>query len=190
MHRRLLFASLSCLLLSLPAFADQPLVKLETNVGSIVIELNPEQAPDTVANFLQYVDDGFYNGTIFHRVIDGFMIQGGGFTESMTQKSTRRPIRNEASNGLKNYRFSIAMARTQEPHSATSQFFINTGDNRNLDHTTPTATGWGYTVFGEVVDGTSIVEKISTTQTGAKEQFPSNVPIESIVINTASQVTQ
>ena len=189
MHLRLLLASLSCLLLAVPAFAGQPVVKLGTSAGDIVIQLNSERAPNTVANFLQYVDDGFYDGTIFHRIIDGFMIQGGGFTEQLQQKSTRSPIRNEATNGLKNYRFSVAMARTNQPHSASSQFFINTEDNRNLDHTSPTPNGWGYTVFGKVIEGTLVVEKISTVQTGPKGPFPRDVPIENIVINSASRVT-
>ncbi len=188
MRLRLFVTSFFSLLLSVPAFADQPVVELNTNVGSILIELNSKQAPNTVANFLQYVDDGYYNGTIFHRVIDGFMIQGGGFTEQLKRKSTRSPIRNEATNGLKNYRFSIAMARTQQPHSATSQFFINTEDNKNLDHTAPMPGGWGYAVFGKVIDGTSVVEEISTVETGKKGPFSRDVPIENIVINSASRV--
>lgn len=189
MRLRLLLASLSCLFLSVAAFADQPVVKLETSAGDIVIRLNSERAPNTVANFLQYVDEGYYNGTIFHRVIDGFMIQGGGFTEQLNRKPTRSPIRNEATNGLKNYRFSVAMARTNQPHSATSQFFINTEDNRNLDHTSPTPSGWGYTVFGKVIEGSSVIEEISTVITGPKGPFPRNVPIENIVIKNASRMT-
>jgi peptidyl-prolyl cis-trans isomerase B (cyclophilin B) len=189
MHLRLLLTSLFCLLLSVPVIADQPVVKLETSAGDIIIRLNSERAPKTVANFLQYVDEGFYDGTIFHRVIEGFMIQAGGFTEQLQRKPIRSPIRNEATNGLKNYRFSIAMARTNQPHSASSQFFINTEDNRNLDHTSPTPSGWGYTVFGKVIEGTSVVEKISTVQTGPKGSFPRDVPIDNVVIKSASRVT-
>lgn len=189
MRLRILLAGLFCLLFSAFASADQPIVKLDTSAGSILIQLNPEKAPGTVANFLQYVDDGFYDGTVFHRVIDGFMIQGGGFTEQFEKKTVRAAIRNEAGNGLKNYRYSIAMARTNQPHSATSQFFINTEDNRSLDHTAPMGGGWGYTVFGKVVEGNSVVDEISTVQTGSKGPFPRDAPTSNIVIVHASRVT-
>jgi cyclophilin family peptidyl-prolyl cis-trans isomerase len=189
MRLRLLLAGLSCLLFSAPTLADQPIVKLETSLGTILIQLNAEKAPDTVANFLQYVDDGFYDGTVFHRVIDGFMIQGGGFTEQFEKKPVRASIRNEAANGLKNYRYSIAMARTNQPHSANSQFFINSEDNRRLDHTAPTPSGWGYTVFGKVVEGSSVVDDIGTVETGSKGPFPRDAPTSNIVILHASRVT-
>ncbi len=162
--------------------ADHPRVKIDTNLGSIVVELHPEKAPKTVENFLQYVRDGFYDGTIFHRVIDGFMIQGGGFTPNFERKETRAPIINEADNGLKNTRGTIAMARTMDPHSATAQFFINVKDNPFLDHTGKTPRGWGYAVFGKVVEGMDVVDRIRKVRTGPGGMFPKDVPQEPVII--------
>ncbi|HEB67645.1 MAG TPA: peptidyl-prolyl cis-trans isomerase [Gammaproteobacteria bacterium] len=162
--------------------ADHPRVKIDTNLGSFVVELYPEKAPKTVENFLQYVRDGFYNGTIFHRVIDGFMIQGGGFTADFERKETRAPIINEADNGLKNTRGTIAMARTMDPHSATAQFFINVKDNPFLDHTAKTPRGWGYAVFGKVVEGMDVVDRIRKVRTGPGGMFPKDVPQEPVII--------
>ena len=162
-----------------------PQVVLETSKGKIVIALYPEKAPATVENFLAYANSGFYNNTVFHRVIDGFMIQGGGFTSGMTQKPTRPPIQNEADNGLKNETGAIAMARTGNPHSATSQFFINTIDNPFLNHMGKTPEGWGYTVFGKVIEGMDVVDAISKTPTAASGYFQ-NVPVEPVLILKAS----
>ena len=162
-------------------------VKLQTNHGDIVIELNAEKAPKTTANFLEYVRDGFYDGTVFHRVINNFMIQGGGFEAGMKQKKTGQPVENEANNGLKNDRYTIAMARTSDPHSATAQFFINVADNDFLNHTAPTTNGWGYTVFGKVVEGTETVDKIKGVKTGSRG-FHQDVPAEDVVIEKASVV--
>jgi peptidyl-prolyl cis-trans isomerase B (cyclophilin B) len=161
------------------------MITLHTNYGDISIELNFEAAPVTAANFQQYVDDGFYEGTIFHRVIDGFMIQGGGFDADMQQKQTREPIINEADNGLSNISYSIAMARTMDPDSASSQFFINVNDNVSLNHTAKTTQGWGYCVFGQVVDGTDVVDKIKAVPTGLNG-FHQNVPSETITIERVS----
>ncbi|HQC71564.1 MAG TPA: peptidylprolyl isomerase [Candidatus Competibacteraceae bacterium] len=144
----------------------EPQVRIDTSLGPITVELNAEQAPNTVANFLAYAKSGFYNGTLFHRVIDGFMIQGGGFSSDFQEKPTQAPIRNEADNGLKNRRGSIAMARTSDPHSATAQFFINVKDNPALDYRAATPQGWGYTVFGQVIDGMATVDKIRQVATG------------------------
>lgn len=163
------------------------MVRFETNFGDIVIDLNTEKAPITVANFLSYVDDGFYDGTIFHRVIKGFMIQGGGFDESMSQKSTKATIENEANNGLKNDHYTIAMARTSAPHSATAQFFINGNNNDFLNHTAPTSSGWGYCVFGKVVEGMDVVDKIIQVKTGNKNGHQ-DVPVENVVIKKASRI--
>lgn len=160
------------------------MVKLHTNLGEIVIELDAEKAPITVANFLQYVESGFYNNTIFHRVIDGFMIQGGGFEPSMSQKPTQPSIKNEANNGLQNKKYTIAMARTPNPDSASSQFFINTADNDFLNFTAPTAQGWGYCVFGKVTSGTEIVDKIGKVKTGSRSGHQ-DVPQENVVIERA-----
>jgi peptidyl-prolyl cis-trans isomerase B (cyclophilin B) len=159
-------------------------VKLHTNLGEIVIELDAEKAPITVANFLQYVESDFYNNTIFHRVIDGFMIQGGGFEPSMSQKPTQPSIKNEANNGLQNKKYTIAMARTPNPDSASSQFFINTADNDFLNFTAPTAQGWGYCVFGKVTSGTEIVDKIGKVKTGSRSGHQ-DVPQENVVIERA-----
>lgn len=163
--------------------AEAPQVRLSTNQGDMVIELEPDRAPVTVENFLKYVEDGFYAGTIFHRVIEGFMIQGGGFDETFRRKATRSAIPNEANNGIRNQRYTISMARTNSPHSATAQFFINTEDNRNLDHTEPSARGWGYAVFGRVVEGQEIVDKISQMPTGPGGPFSRDAPREKVVIN-------
>src|SRR5690554_1895880 len=164
-----------------------PRVKLQTSHGDMVIQLDAEKAPKTVENFVGYVNDGFYNGTIFHRVIPGFMIQGGGFDQDFNQKPTREPIANEADNGLKNNRYTIAMARTNDPHSATAQFFINVADNDFLNHTAPNPNGWGYAVFGEVVEGTDVADKIVGVKTGNRG-FHQDVPVENVVIETATIV--
>ena len=160
------------------------MVKLHTSVGVIGLELDAKAAPATVANFLQYVKSGFYNKTVFHRVIDGFMIQGGGFEPGMKQKPTGDPIDNEANNGLKNEKGTLAMARTNDPHSATAQFFINVGDNEFLNHSSPSPQGWGYAVFGKVVDGLDIVDKIRKVKTGSKG-FHQDVPVDDVVIEKA-----
>jgi len=160
------------------------MVELHTNHGVIKLELNAEKAPKTVANFLNYVKNGHYDGTVFHRVIDGFMIQGGGFEAGMKQKPTEAPIENEANNGLKNERGSIAMARTNDPHSASAQFFINVADNDFLNHSSPTPQGWGYAVFGKVVEGLDVVDKIKSVKTGSKG-FHQDVPVDDVVIEKA-----
>lgn len=157
-------------------------VEITTNLGKIVLALDPVKAPKTVENFLHYVKDGFYSGTIFHRVIPGFMIQGGGFTPNFRQKATDTPVINEANNGLHNLRGTIAMARTSNPNSATSQFFINVADNRFLDYTAPTIQGAGYAVFGHVTRGMAVVDKIAHTQTGSGGPFPQDVPQQTVVI--------
>ncbi len=164
--------------------SQNPRVLLQTSKGDITIELNAEKAPITVANFLQYVDDKHYDGTVFHRVISGFMVQGGGFDDRYKQKATRAPIQNEARNGLKNERGSIAMARTSDPHSASTQFFINHRDNANLDY--PSFDGWGYAVFGRVIEGMDVVDTIASTPTGAIAPFGSDVPTSPIVIKSAT----
>lgn len=161
-----------------------PVVVMDTSLGSITIELDAAKAPITVANFLKYVDDGFYAGTVFHRVIKTFMIQGGGFEPGMKEKETRAKIQNEAKNGLKNKRGTIAMARTNAPHSAGAQFFINVVDNAMLDH--PRGTGWGYCVFGKVIDGMDAVDKIKDVKVGNKGRF-GNVPVEDVMINSAKR---
>ncbi len=160
-------------------------VILTTNHGQITIELNAEKAPKTVENFLAYVKSGHYNGTIFHRVIDGFMIQGGGFSADMRQKPTEDPVENEANNGLTNDRYTIAMARTSDPHSASAQFFINVNDNDFLNY--PGSDGWGYCVFGKVTAGTDVVDKIGVVETGRRSMF-SDVPVEDVVIEKAEIV--
>ncbi len=159
-------------------------VRLETNLGVIVIALDSQAAPKTVDNFLAYVRDGFYNGTIFHRVIRGFMIQGGGFTETMQQKATQAPIPNEADNGLKNLRGTVAMARTSDPHSATAQFFINTVDNAPLDFTGKDGRGWGYCVFGRVVEGMDVVDAIEKEPTTFRGGA-GDVPVRTVIIKKA-----
>jgi peptidyl-prolyl cis-trans isomerase B (cyclophilin B) len=164
-----------------------PQVKLETSLGDIIIELNADKAPNTVENFLSYVNDGFYDGTVFHRVIKDFMIQGGGFTEEFKQKSPNDPIKNEANNGLSNVRGSVAMARTGDPHSATAQFFINTVDNNFLDFRGEQGAAWGYAVFAEVVEGMDVVDKIRTVSTSSKGAHQ-DVPSDNIVIINATVV--
>lgn len=183
-----LAALLATLSLSGALMADtHPQVAIETNHGRIVLELNADAAPETVANFLSYVDDGFYDGTIFHRVIPGFMVQGGGFDKDMNQKSSGEPIRNEADNGLKNEVGAISMARTQDPHSATAQFFINVNDNDFLNHTAPNAQGWGYAVFGKVTEGMDIVRQIESVPTG-RSGMHQDVPQEPVVMERVKRV--
>jgi len=167
------------------ALAADPQVELKTSMGSIVLELYPDKAPKTVENFLQYVKDGQYKGTIFHRVISGFMIQGGGFTPDYAQKKTRAPVQNEANNGLKNDVGTVAMARTPDPHSATAQFFINHKNNEFLNYSAPTPQGWGYCVFGKVVKGMDVVNKIAALETGPGGPFPTDVPRKPVVIEDA-----
>ncbi|HFG6953624.1 peptidylprolyl isomerase [Acinetobacter baumannii] len=166
-----------------------PQVELNTNKGRIVLELNTEKAPKTAANFLEYVRDGFYDGVIFHRVIDGFMIQGGGFDENFKEKATRDAIENEADNGLSNDIGTIAMARTQAPHSASAQFFINVKNNSFLNHTSKTAQGWGYAVFGKVVEGMDVVEAIKGVRTGNRG-YHADVPLENVVIESAKIISE
>lgn len=163
------------------------MVKFTTNFGDFTLELNAEKAPVTVANFLQYVESGFYENVIFHRVIDGFMIQGGGFDLNMKQKETEAEIKNEANNGLANDKYTIAMARTSVPDSASSQFFINAADNDFLNHTAPTSSGWGYCVFGKVIEGMDVVDKIIKVKTTSKAGHR-DVPIEPVIIEKASIV--
>ncbi|MDX9788335.1 MAG: peptidylprolyl isomerase [Desulfobacterales bacterium] len=162
-------------------------VKLDTSMGEIVIELNAEKAPKTVANFLDYVNAGHYDGTIFHRVINGFMIQGGGMTADMKEKSVGAPIENEADNGLINDAYAVAMARTMDPHSATAQFFINVKKNDFLNHTGKNPQGWGYTVFGKVIKGHGVVNKIKAVPTG-KSGMHDDVPVTPVIINKAEAV--
>lgn len=163
--------------------ADTPKVMLKTSMGQIVLELYPEKAPKTVANFLEYVKSGHYNGTIFHRVMDNFMIQGGGFDKDMKQKPTRAPVENEARNGLKNDTYTVAMARTMAPHSASAQFFINVQNNSFLNY--PGQDGWGYAVFGQVIDGKNVVDKIKSVPT-TNRGMHQNVPTKPVVIESAS----
>lgn len=163
------------------------MVKLSTNFGDITLELNAEKAPVTVANFLQYVESGFYDGVIFHRVIDGFMIQGGGFDVDMQQKKTKDEIKNEADNGLSNDNYTIAMARTSIPDSASSQFFINATNNDFLNHTAKTPSGWGYCVFGKVVEGMDVVDKIKKVKTTSKAGHR-DVPVEAVIIEKATLI--
>ncbi|MCP4688645.1 MAG: peptidyl-prolyl cis-trans isomerase [Desulfobacterales bacterium] len=167
--------------------ASNPLVAFETNQGRIEMELYPDKAPESVKNFLQYVKDGFYNGAIFHRVIRSFMIQGGGFTSKMEKKPTRAPIQNEADNGLKNLKYTAALARTMDPNSATSQFFINTKDNPFLDHKAKNPRGWGYCVFGKVVKGMAVVDAIESVKTTIKGQYR-DVPEEPVIILKAEVI--
>ena len=177
-----LLALLAALVVSIPAWAANPTVEMKTNYGVIVIELYPDKAPKTVANFLQYTKDGFYNGTIFHRVIDGFMIQGGGMDLGMKEKPTRATIENEAKNGLKNQIGTLAMARKPDPHSASAQFFINLVNNSGLDY--PAHDGWGYCVFGKVTQGMDVVNKISKVGTG-RVSFHQDVPLKPVLIESA-----
>jgi peptidyl-prolyl cis-trans isomerase B (cyclophilin B) len=165
------------------------MVKLHTSLGIITVDLDEAKAPDTVRNFLEYVNSGFYDNTIFHRVIDGFMVQGGGFEPGMKQKATREPIKNEATNGLSNTQYTVAMARMPNPHSASSQFFINVGDNDFLDHSAPTPQGWGYCVFGRVVEGKDVVDRIKKVQTGRRGMHD-DVPVQDVVIEKAEVVDE
>ena len=182
MHISRLLTIALALSFSITGYAANPQVEIKTNLGSMVVELYPDKAPKTVDNFLRYVKDGHYRDTVFHRVIPGFMIQGGGFDKTLAQKPTRAPVENEASNGLRNDVGTIAMARTSDPHSATAQFFINVSNNAFLNHTSPTSQGYGYTVFGKVIRGMDVVEKIARTPTGRRGPFPSDVPMSDIVI--------
>jgi cyclophilin family peptidyl-prolyl cis-trans isomerase len=179
-----IFALLIALAVAPAAFASNPKVELKTSLGSVVIDLYPENAPQTVENFLQYVKDGFYDGTVFHRVIPGFMVQGGGFTRNLQQKPTRPAIRNEAGNGLRNAVGTVAMARTKDPHSATAQFFINVADNDFLDFKSPDENGYGYTVFGRVSSGMDVVQKMLQVPTATVGPHQ-NVPRTPIVIENA-----
>ena len=176
-----LFFALCCPLTAFGGLSDNPQVIMETSKGTIVLEVFPDEAPETVKNFLQYVRWGHYDGTIFHRVIPDFMIQGGGFSPDMKRQTTEMPVRNEANNGLKNKRGTVAMARTPDPHSATDQFFINTKSNSFLNHKSKTAQEWGYTVFGKVVKGMDVVDAISGVKT-AKKGMMGDVPVEPVKI--------
>lgn len=187
-----LLAGFMAITLTAPASAQteqrsNPVVKLETSMGDIYLELYPDKAPNTVENFLKYVNSGFYDGLIFHRVINGFMIQGGGMDKTMAQRPTNPPIENEASNGLKNEAYTVAMARTMDPHSATSQFFINVKNNTFLDYTAPNAQGYGYTVFGKVVKGHGVVNKIKAVATSSQRGHD-DVPTTPVEIIKASVV--
>ncbi|MDH5389354.1 MAG: peptidylprolyl isomerase [Gammaproteobacteria bacterium] len=164
-------------------------VKMETSMGEVILELYPEKAPETVKNFLYYTNAGSYDGTIFHRVIKGFMNQGGGYTSNYEKIDTQQPISNEAFNGLKNLTGTIAMARTSAPHSATNQFFINTADNGNLDHTGKNMRGWGYAVFGKISSGIEVMENIANVQTGADGPFAQDAPVKQIIIIKMSEMT-
>jgi len=179
------FIAVATLAFSTVAVAANPEVELKTNMGVITLELYADKAPKTVENFLQYVKDGHFKGTIFHRVINGFMVQGGGFTADFAQKKTRSPVQNEANNGLKNDIGTIAMARTSDPQSATAQFFINHKNNDFLNHSAPTPQGWGYTVFGKVIKGMDVVNKIAALETGPNGPFQSDVPRKPVVIEDA-----
>ena len=169
--------------------AGKPIVTFKTNMGDFTVQLEPERAPKTVANFLEYVRDGHYDGTIFHRVIAKFMVQGGGFLPNLQKRDTRGPITNEANTGLKNERGTIAMARTADPHSATAQFFVNVIYNRFLDHTAKTQQGWGYTAFGRVIDGMNIVGRMARVKTGTKGPY-SDVPNDPIIIEKATVISE
>ncbi len=182
--RKTLLTGLLLMTTSAVATADMVRVDMQTSEGPIVLELNADKAPVSVANFVEYANDGYFDGTVFHRVIEGFMVQGGGYTESLQRKDTRDPIKNEANNGLSNVRGSVAMARTNDPHSATAQFFINHGDNGRLDFRSETSFGYGYTVFGKVVEGMDVVDKIAELPTGAQGPFRSDVPQPLVVIES------
>lgn len=192
---RVLFAALAviCLLitgaLGAQAKRSNPVVKIDTNLGSITLELYEDKAPKTVANFLNYVNRGFYKNTVFHRVIPGFMIQGGGLTATLGMKAVDKPVENEADNGLKNDKYTVAMARTMDPHSASCQFFINVADNDFLNFQSKTQQGWGYTVFGKVIDGFDTVDKIAATPTATKGMYE-NVPKDAVVIEGATVVSE
>ena len=193
-----MFRKLSILLIFLASLASPTLspggaappiqVNISTSEGDILLDLYPDKAPATVSNFLKYVDTGFYNQTIFHRVINKFMIQGGGFTPQFEKKSTQVAVKNEANNGLKNDSGTIAMARTRDPHSATAQFFINVNDNHFLNHSAQTSRGWGYAVFGKVTKGMDVVMKITDTPTGRAGPFPSDAPKKPIIILSIKRI--
>ena len=170
--------------------AEKPKVEINTNMGSFTLELEPEKAPKSVENFLAYVDAGFYDGTIFHRVIDNFMVQGGGYTTDYQKKEARAPITNEADNGLTNDIGTIAMARTGAPHSATAQFFINIKDNTFLNHSGKNSRGWGYAVFGRVIAGMDTINKIRASETGSGGPFRSDAPKSMVIIEKAARVSQ
>ena len=184
MHMRFVQALIFLFLISisLNVTAENIKVEMRTNMGNVVLELYPDKAPKTVENFLQYVEEGFYKNTIFHRVIPNFMIQGGGFDTTFKQKATRPPIQNEAANGLKNEVGTIAMARTRDPHSATAQFFINVASNEFLNYKTPSQNGYGYTVFGKVINGMDVVHKIASIPTGSGGPFSGDVPKTNVII--------
>jgi peptidyl-prolyl cis-trans isomerase B (cyclophilin B) len=192
-----IFALLLAGLCVLPAHADptpaqkgkSSMVKIHTNLGNFTIKLDAEKAPHTVKNFLDYVNSGFYNNTVFHRVIEGFMIQGGGFESGMKQKPVNAAIQNEANNGLTNDAYTVAMARTNDPHSATAQFFVNVKNNSFLNFTSESSQGWGYCVFGKVVEGTEVIDAIKKVKTGTKG-FHQDVPTEDVIITQAEVVTQ
>ena len=190
MRRLLATATLLSALFGLTqaAHAADPRVLIKTSAGEITVELDPEKAPATVENFLGYVDSGHYSGTQFHRVIKGFMIQGGGYTADFSEKDTQAPVANEADNGLKNDRGTIAMARTSDPNSATAQFFINHGNNAFLNHTSKSPQGWGYAVFGRVVNGMDVVDEIASVATGANAKGMSDVPKETVLIESITRV--
>lgn len=183
------FISVAALAFSTTVVAANPEVEIKTNMGAITLELYSDKAPKTVENFLQYAKDGFFKGTIFHRVINGFMIQGGGFTTDFAQKKIRAPVQNEANNGLKNDLGTIAMARTSDPQSATAQFFINHKNNDFLNHTSPTPQGWGYAVFGKVTKGLDVVNKIAAIETGPNGPFQSDVPRRPVIIEDVRVIT-
>ena len=183
----LLFVFISFFMIITNTQAETTMVKMDTNHGTIMLELDAENAPNTVANFLTYANEGFYDGTIFHRVISNFMIQGGGFTDDMNQKTTHDPIKNEANNGLSNVTGSIAMARTGDPHSATAQFFINVKDNDFLNFSSETPQGWGYAVFGKVTEGMDVVNKIKDVPTTTKGPYQ-DVPAETVIIEKVTVV--
>lgn len=190
MHRFMLPALAACLLFAFGGRAlaeDNPVVRIKTNLGDIVVELDPQRAPKTVENFLSYVRSGHYNGTIFHRVIDGFMIQGGGFDADFNQRPTNDPVGNEADNGLVNEIGTVAMARTSDPHSATAQFFINVGNNEFLNHTAKSPQGWGYAVFGKVTEGMETVDAMRQVKTGARPPYK-DVPVETVTIESAEAI--
>jgi len=189
LKKLILVLAFFCFLPYAAAETTAPRIQMDTSLGTIVLQLDSKAAPQTVRNFVNYVEKGFFDGTIFHRVIKGFMIQGGGFTTDMQKKRTQEPIPNEAFNGLKNKRGTIAMARTMDPHSATSQFFINTVDNTFLNHKSKTPQGWGYCVFGKVVEGMEVIDKIEAAPTGFKAGHK-NVPVSPITINRAIKAPQ
>ena len=184
------FAAITLSLQINTALADNPKVKMETSKGTMIIELYPDKAPKTVANFLDYVNAGAYDGTIFHRVIKEFMNQGGGFTADFKKVDTKDPVQNEADNGLKNLKYTIAMARTGAPHSATNQFFINTADNAFLDHTGKSMRGWGYTVFGKIIEGENVAGAISRVSTGPGGSFSKDVPRNTITIEKVTEIKE